>query len=37
VLGYCARLSCAPTEPDAMDPDYTLVSDHCPVVLDGEL
>lgn len=37
VLGYCARLSCAPTEPDAMDPDYTLVSDHCPVVLDGAL
>lgn len=37
VLGYCARLACAPTEPDDMDPDYFLVSDHCPVVLDGEI
>lgn len=37
VLGYCARQACAPTEPDAMDPDYRLVSDHCPVVLDGEI
>jgi hypothetical protein len=37
VMGYCARLRCAPTTPDEMDPDFTLVSDHCPVVIDGKL
>lgn len=36
-LGYCARQGCVPTSPDAMDPDFTQVSDHCPVVIDGEL
>jgi endonuclease/exonuclease/phosphatase family metal-dependent hydrolase len=37
VLGHCGRLMCAPTPPDRMDPDYFRVSDHCPVVLDGEI
>jgi endonuclease/exonuclease/phosphatase family metal-dependent hydrolase len=37
VRGMCERLSCAPTAPEAMDPDYFSVSDHCPVVLEGRL
>lgn len=37
VRGMCERLACSPTEPDAMDPDFTTVSDHCPVVLRGRL
>jgi endonuclease/exonuclease/phosphatase family metal-dependent hydrolase len=35
--GYCRRLECRPVAADAMDPDYFHVSDHCPVVVDGEL
>ncbi len=34
-LGLCARLSCDVTPPPDMDPDYSAVSDHCPVVIDG--
>lgn len=37
VRGMCERLACDPTAPEAMDPDYFSVSDHCPVVLDGRL
>jgi endonuclease/exonuclease/phosphatase family metal-dependent hydrolase len=35
--GMCRRLACAPMAPDAIDPDYLVVSDHCPVVLQGRL
>lgn len=35
--GMCQRLACAPMDPDAVDPDYLVVSDHCPVVLQGRL
>ncbi|MCA9707500.1 MAG: endonuclease/exonuclease/phosphatase family protein [Myxococcales bacterium] len=37
VRGMCERLACSPTEPEAMDPDFASVSDHCPVVLTGRL
>ncbi len=37
VHGMCQRLACAPMDPDAIDPDYLVVSDHCPVVLKGRL
>jgi len=33
----CERLACSPTEPDAMDPDFGTVSDHCPVVVSTRL
>lgn len=35
--GMCQRLACAPMDPEAIDPDYLVVSDHCPVVLQGRL
>lgn len=35
--GMCQRLACEPMAPDAIDPDYLVVSDHCPVVLQGRL
>lgn len=37
VRGMCRRLACAPMDPDAIDPDYLVVSDHCPVLLQGRL
>jgi endonuclease/exonuclease/phosphatase family metal-dependent hydrolase len=37
VGGMCERLACDPTTPEAMDPDYFSVSDHCPVVLEARL
>lgn len=37
VRGMCERLACSPTEPEAMDPDFVSVSDHCPVVVTGRL
>ncbi len=37
VRGMCQRLACAETAPEAMDPDYFSVSDHCPVVIEGQL
>lgn len=37
VAGMCERLACEPMAPDAIDPDYLSVSDHCPVVLEGRL
>jgi endonuclease/exonuclease/phosphatase family metal-dependent hydrolase len=36
-LGYCPRLECRPVAADDMDPDYYRVSDHCPVVVEGDL
>ena len=36
-LGYCPRLSCRSVAASDMDPDYFSVSDHCPVVVDGDL
>lgn len=35
--GMCQRLACEPMDPEAIDPDYLVVSDHCPVVLQGRL
>lgn len=35
--GMCRRLACEPMDPEAIDPDYLVVSDHCPVVLQGRL
>ncbi len=37
VRGMCERLACAPTKPEAMDPDYASVSDHCPVTVSTRL
>jgi len=34
-IGLCERLACEVADPDAMDPDYFRVSDHCPVYVDG--
>ncbi len=33
--GLCARLSCRVADPADMDPDFTAVSDHCPVLVEG--
>lgn len=37
VLGHCARSACRAVDPAELDADYTVVSDHCAVVLDGSL
>lgn len=36
-IGMCERLACEPSAYEAMDPDFRLVSDHCPVVMHGRL
>lgn len=33
--GMCARMRCQSVAADRMDRDYTSVSDHCPVAIDG--
>ncbi len=35
VQGLCERLACEVTEPGEMDPDFKVVSDHCPVLVEG--
>jgi len=34
-LGLCERLGCEAVAPDAMDRDFFVVSDHCPIYVEG--
>ncbi len=37
VKGLCERMACQPRPEDELDPDFKVVSDHCPVVTRGAL